>query len=247
MAWTKPELITPTWPAPANVKAVCSTRAGGGSVGPYLSLNLGGHMGDTAQAVSYNRQLFQTMAAMPSQPVWLTQTHSTTCLSLSSATPENTEADASFSRQSGLVCAVMTADCLPILLCNRAGTEVAAVHAGWRGLCNGVIENSLQLFSQPADCLAWLGPAISQAAFEVGDEVRAAFIKHNPAAASAFIATSHGKWLADLYLLARQRLANFGVTAVYGGDHCTYRQSDTFFSYRRDGQTGRMASAIWLE
>ncbi|KKO45554.1 hypothetical protein WG68_09195 [Arsukibacterium ikkense] len=243
----RPELIAPTWPAPANVKAVCSTRAGGGSTGPYLSLNLGGHVGDAAEAVSHNRQLFQTMAAMPGQPAWLNQTHSTRCINLSSVVTDDLNADASFSRQPGRVCAVMTADCLPVLLCNRAGTEVAAVHAGWRGLCDGVLENTLQLFSQPSDCLAWLGPAISQAAFEVGSEVRAAFIKQDPAAASAFIAGKQGKWQADLYRLARQRLARCGVSAVYGGDYCTYQQPNDFFSYRRDGQTGRMASAIWLE
>lgn len=242
-----PDLLTPGWPAPANVKAVCSTRAGGCSAGPYQSLNLGGHVGDSAQAVSHNRQLFQAMAAMPDQPVWLNQTHSTRCITLLSTTPDNVDADASFSRQPGLVCTVMTADCLPILICNRAGTEIAAVHAGWRGLCDGIIENTLQLFSQPADCMAWLGPAISQAAFEVGDEVRQAFINQDPAAAVAFIAGSEGKWLGDLYMLARQRLANFGVSAIYGGNYCTYSQRSEFFSYRRDGQTGRMASAIWLE
>ena len=243
----KPELITPAWPAPANVKAVSSTRAGGCSTGPYCSLNLGNHVGDDAAVVSHNRQLFYTKAMMPAQPVWLNQTHSTRCITLTRTVTDDINADASFSRQSGLVCTVMTADCLPLLLCSKDGTEVAAVHAGWRGLCDGVIENTLQLFSRPADCLAWLGPAISQRAFEVGPEVRTAFIRQDPAASSAFIAAKQDKWLADLYLLARQRLAHCGVTAVYGGEHCTYQQAADFFSYRRDGQTGRMATAIWLE
>ncbi len=240
-------MLTPSWPVSVNVKAVSSTRAGGCSGGPFQSLNLGNHVGDDPTAVSRNRQLFQTTAKMPGQPVWLNQTHSTHCVVLGSDVTATLDADASFSRQPGLICTVMTADCLPLLLCNQAGTEVAAVHAGWRGLCNGVIENTLQLFSRPADCLAWLGPAISQGAFEVGAEVRAAFIQQEPAAGSAFIAGEQGKWLADLYLLARQRLARCGVTAVYGGECCTYLQSHDFFSYRRDGQTGRMATAIWLE
>jgi len=245
-------VITPDWPAPANVKAVCSTRAGGCSVGPFHSLNLGSHVGDDALAVNRNRQLLQSIAQMPGQPAWLNQTHSSRCITLSAGSDytsdsDDRDADASFSRHSGLVCAVMTADCLPVLICNQAGTEIAAVHAGWRGLCNGVIENTMRLFSQPASCLAWLGPAISQPVFEVGGEVRAAFMQQDPAAASAFIATEQDKWLADLYLLARQRLVGVGVRAVYGGDYCTYRQTADFFSYRRDGQTGRMAAAIWLE
>ncbi|SNY46578.1 conserved hypothetical protein [Arsukibacterium tuosuense] len=242
-----PELLTPAWPAPVNVKAVSSTRPGGCSVGPFHSLNLGNHVGDDPAAVSYNRKLFQAIAKMPGQPGWLNQTHSTRCVTLSSGVTKAVNADASFSQQPGLVCTVMTADCLPLLICNQAGTEVAAVHAGWRGLCDGVIENTLKLFSHPANCLAWLGPAISQAAFEVGAEVRAAFMQQDPAAGRAFVAGEQGKWQADLYLLARQRLARCGVTAVYGGEHCTYQQARDFFSYRRDGQTGRMATAIWLE
>ncbi|MDX1677133.1 peptidoglycan editing factor PgeF [Arsukibacterium sp.] len=240
-------MLIPAWPAPVNVKAVCSTRSGGCSVGSYASLNLGSHVGDDPRLVSCNRQLFQTAAQMPGQPVWLNQTHSTRCIRLSGDNHDASDADASFSQQSGIICTVMTADCLPVLICNQAGTEVAAVHAGWRGLCNGIIENTLQQFSQPASCLAWLGPAISQSAFEVGNEVREAFTQQQSIAADAFIATKQGKWLADLYLLARQRLARAGLSAVYGGDYCTYRQAADFFSYRRDGQTGRMAAAIWLE
>lgn len=240
-------MITPDWPAPANVKAVCSTRAGGCSKGPYHSLNLGDHVGDDAWAVSHNRQLFQTMAKMPGQPRWLNQTHSNQCITLLSGKAQASSADASFTDQPGLVCTVMTADCLPVLICNEAGTEIAAIHAGWRGLCDGVIENTMRMFSQPASCLAWLGPAISQPAFEIGAEVRAAFILQDPEAASAFIAGEQDKWLADLYLLARQRLARSGVTRTYGGQYCTYQQSADFFSYRRDGRTGRMAAAIWLE
>ncbi len=214
---------------------------------PFHSLNVGNHVGDTPSAVSDNRQRLQTFAAMPGQPVWLNQTHSTRCLRLTAAINNNLNADASFSQIPGVICTVMTADCLPLLICNQQGTEVAAVHAGWRGLCDGIIENTLQLFSQPTACLAWLGPAISQPAFEVGEEVRAAFIRQDPGAAAAFVPGDTSKWFADLYMLARQRLARCGVSAVYGGDFCTYGQPAEFFSYRRDGITGRMASAIWLE
>ncbi|MAD74333.1 MAG: hypothetical protein CML20_05985 [Rheinheimera sp.] len=262
MEWTKPELtkseligselikselIKPAWPAPANVNAFSSTRRGGFSEGPFQSLNLGDHVGDCADTVRRNRQQFQCEAAMPGQPVWLNQTHSTQCITLSSPAVTVGNADASFSRQSGLICTVMTADCLPILICNQQGSEVAAVHAGWRGLCNGIIENSVQLFSQPEACMAWLGPAISQHAFEVGAEVRAAFVRQDPDAAAAFIPGASGKWFADLYSLARQRLVRCGINDIYGAEHCTYQQTSTFFSYRRDGQTGRMATAIWLD
>ncbi|HAW93999.1 MULTISPECIES: peptidoglycan editing factor PgeF [unclassified Arsukibacterium] len=243
----KSELIKPAWPAPANVKAISSTRHGGYSAGPFHSLNLGNHVGDSADAVRRNRQQFQTNAAMPGQPVWLNQTHSTHCISLSSVAITNCDADASFSVQPGLICTVMTADCLPVLICNRQGTEVAAIHAGWRGLCNGIIENTLQLFSRPDDCMAWLGPAISQQAFEVGADVRAAFMQQDPGAGAAFVPGVSGKWFADLYLLARQRLTASGIHAIYGAEYCTYQQTADFFSYRRDGQTGRMATAIWLD
>ncbi|WP_372625686.1 peptidoglycan editing factor PgeF [Arsukibacterium sp.] len=241
------ELIKPVWPAPENVKAISSTRHGGYSEGLFQSLNLGEHVGDCVEAVRRNRQQFQSKAGMPGQPVWLNQTHSTRCITLSSSAVTSGNADASFSRQSGLICTVMTADCLPILICNQQGTEVAAVHAGWRGLCDGIIENTVQLFSQPQACMAWLGPAISQHAFEVGAEVRAAFMRQDPHAGAAFIPGASGKWFADLYLLARQRLARCGITNIYGAEHCTYQQTSTFFSYRRDGQTGRMATAIWLD
>lgn len=240
-------MFTPAWPAPANVKAVSSSRKGGESDGLFQSLNLGTHVGDSVDVVTRNRLLFQTQAAMPGQPVWLNQTHGTRCITLSSGDISDINADASFSRQPGLICAVMTADCLPIVICNRLGTEVAAVHAGWRGLCNGIIENTLQMFTQPVDCMAWLGPAISQHHFEVGAEVRTAFIEQEPEAAAAFIPGEAGKWFADLYLLARQRLTRRGINAIYGADHCTYQQNTDFFSYRRDGQTGRMATAIWLD
>lgn len=239
-------LLLPDWPAPANVHAVCSTRLGGCSTGAFASLNLGSHVGDEPARVTQNRSQYQQAAALPAAPVWLNQVHGTAVATLSANSTAGITADAAVSRQPGVVATVMTADCLPLLLCDSDGTQVAAVHAGWRGLCDGIIETTLAHFKRPAEVLVYLGPAISQAAFEVGSEVRDAFIKHDPAAAQAFICGKAGKYQADLYQLARQRLAACGVRQIYGGSYCTYQHSELFFSYRRDGQTGRMASSIWL-
>lgn len=252
MAWTTfnpvqaNSLILPDWPAPANVRAVCSSRLGGHSTGPYASLNLGQHVADDPLLVAKNRHLYQQQAQMPTAPLWLNQVHGTEVALLSSQSQADITADASVTGQAGIVATVMTADCLPLLMCDNAGTQVAAVHAGWRGLSQGVIEATLAHFATLSQVMVYLGPAISQAAFEVGPEVRAAFVAHNPAAEQAFIAGSNGKWLADLYLLARQRLQAAGVNRIYGGQYCSYQQAELFFSYRRDGQTGRMASSIWL-
>lgn len=242
-------LLIPNWPAPATVCAVSSTRLGGASQAPFASFNLGDHVGDAAITVAQNRQTFQTLAKMPAAPVWLQQVHGTAVVKLddnlsASAVPI---ADAAYSQQLGKVCVVMTADCLPLLICDKAGTQVAAVHAGWRGLAAGVIEQTLQHFkAKPADLMVWLGPAIGAQAFEVGAEVRTAFVAQHAAATAAFHVCTPGKYLADIYLLARIRLAQYGISAIYGGEYCTYQQTEQFFSYRRDGQTGRMASAIWL-
>ncbi len=237
--------IVPDWPAPANVKALSTTRAGGVGVAPFDSLNLGTHVGDDPAAVAANRARLR--ALLPAEPCWLNQVHGTAVVDL--ATEHGVpDADAAVSRTPGAVCVVMTADCLPVLLCDRAGTVVGAAHAGGRGLQGGVIEAAVRAMNVPAgELMAWLGPAIGPAAFEVGDEVRAAFVADDPAAACAFRpAGPAGKWLADLYLLARQRLAALGVTAVHGGDSCTFTEAERFFSYRRDGRTGRMASLVWL-
>lgn len=239
-------LIVPDWPAPANVRAVCSTRLGGCSTGPYASLNVGQHVADEPQRVTQNRQHYQQQASMPAVPLWLNQVHGTQVAILSSLSQPGITADASVTREPGVVATVMTADCLPLLLCDNAGTQVAAVHAGWRGLSQGVIEATLAHFAILSEVMVYLGPAISQAAFEVGPEVRATFVAHDPAAEQAFIAGDNGKWLADLYLLARQRLHAAGVCRIYGGQYCSYKQAELFFSYRRDGQTGRMANSIWL-
>lgn len=237
--------IVPAWPAPANVRALSTTRAGGVGVAPFDSLNLGTHVGDDPAAVSANRARLR--ALLPAEPCWLNQVHGTAVVDAATA-PGVPDADGAISRRPGAVCVVMTADCLPVLLCDRAGTVVGAAHAGWRGLQGGVIEATTRAMGVPAgDLMAWLGPAIGPAAFEVGDEVRAAFVAGDPAAAAAFRpAGPAGKWLADLYLLARQRLAALGITRVYGGDACTFTEATRFFSYRREGRTGRMASLVWL-
>jgi YfiH family protein len=256
--------IVPDWPAPTRVRCLLTTRHGGVSQGAYASLNLGNHVGDDAQAVAENRA--RLVAKLPVAPKWLQQVHGTTVLDasvLTAALPAP-EADALLARQAGEVCAVLTADCLPVLLCDKAGTVVAAVHAGWRGLQAGVLERAIAAMACPGDqLLAYLGPAIGPEAFEVGDDVRDAFITGNRDAAAAFkVLSSKGntpcaarpmenksaseKWLANIYLLARQGLARLGVDAVYGGDYCTVREAERFFSYRRDGITGRMAALIWL-
>ncbi|PKM45838.1 MAG: peptidoglycan editing factor PgeF [Gammaproteobacteria bacterium HGW-Gammaproteobacteria-1] len=236
------DLILPTWPAPPNVHACATTRAGGVSTEPYASLNLGDHVGDDPAAVAENRARLCRELALPAEPLWLTQVHGTAV-----AEGAGGCADASVAFGPGTVCTVMTADCLPLLLCDRAGTRVAAVHAGWRGLLAGVIEAAVARLDTPgAELLVWLGPAIGPDAFEVGEEVRAAFLAEDGGAAGAFRPSPAGRWLADIYALARRRLARCGVNAVYGGELCTYHDAERFYSYRRDGVTGRMASLIWL-
>lgn len=236
--------IIPDWPAPARVKAIQTTRQGGVSIAPYDSLNFGGHVGDSPLAVERNRILLNKL--LPSEPVWLEQIHGTLVANADRASCQP-QADACIARHRAAVCVVMTADCLPVLLCDAQGSVVGAAHAGWRGLRDGVIETTvLAMGVAPQSLMAWLGPAISQEAFEVGEEVRAAFVAIQPQAASAFIAGQSGKWLADIYALARLRLNALGVTQIYGGGRCTYREREQFFSYRRDGVTGRMGTFIWL-
>lgn len=244
------EFIVPDWPAPANVRALVTTRHGGVSVGPYTSFNLGDHVGDNPAAVAENRRILR--ARLPAVPVWLKQVHGKQCCDASACSNakgnQPPEADAAYSRKPGVVCAVLTADCLPILLCDEDGTVVAAAHAGWRGLAAGVIESTVAAMGVPGEnLLAWLGPAIGPQQFEVGGEVRDTFSAHDPQAARAFAARPNGKWLCDIYLLARQRLAGLGVCRIAGADFCTVSDTERFFSYRHDGVTGRMASLIWLD
>ena len=258
----KLEFIIPNWPAPANVHALQTKRSGGYSLAPYDSLNFGMHVKDNPIHVAKNRQLLSDY--VPSEPVWLNQTHSTNIINAGVVDAAQTscivDADASFSTQKNVVCVVMTADCLPVLLCDKAGTIVIAVHAGWRGLCDGAIEASIDAACRaaqimPADLMAWLGPAIGPNAFEVGAELRDQFIMQDGQAEAAFKPHKNdkqeqNKWLANIYQIAAQRLNNCGVSQVYGGgiesDFCTFTQKEQFFSYRRDGVTGRMASLIWL-
>lgn len=234
------------WPAPANVKTLVSTRNGGVSQAPYSSLNVGGHVGDRPENVARNREIVQ--AAVPVPPAYLNQTHSSIVLPAADVPGSTPEADASFDRTGRAACAVMTADCLPVLLCDRAGTVVAAAHAGWRGLAGGILQNTVAAMQgDPGEIMAYLGPAIGPDAFEVGEDVREAFCHLHSAAENAFEGIGGGKYLADIYTLARQILRREGVNLIYGGTHCTVLERDTFFSYRRDGQTGRMVSMIWLE
>ena len=237
--------IIPDWPAPKQVRTLQTTRLGGVSSTPYDSLNLGDHVGDAPLAVAHNRMLLNTL--LPSEPVWLEQAHGTLVANADHASclPQ---ADACIARHRAAVCVVMTADCLPVLLCDKQGSVVGAAHAGWKGLAAGVIEATVQAMDvAPQNLMAWLGPAISQDAFEVGDEVRAAFIAAQPQALEAFIPGQNGKWFADIYTLARLRLNALGITQIYGGGYCTYRERERFFSYRRDGATGRMGTFIWLD
>jgi polyphenol oxidase len=250
---SKPEahLIVPPWPAPANIKTLITTRHGGVSTAPYDSLNLGMHVGDDLSAVAENRRRLQLH--LPHAPAWLRQVHGTHVLRAESIANsgllEEVGADASHTSATGLPCAVMIADCLPVLFCDQAGTQVAAAHAGWRGLCAGVIENTVTaMAADPQSLMAYLGPAIGPEKFEVGSEVRDAFIAVDARAASAFKPRpANGKFLADIYMLARQRLARAGVEQVYGGDFCTVTETARFYSYRREGKTGRMAALIWRE
>ena len=236
--------IVPDWEAPPSVKSLITTRHGGVSLSPFDSLNLGDHVNDDPHAVAQNRLILRQL--LPAEPLWLKQVHGIRVANADRPS-ENAEADASVAHEKNSVCVVMTADCLPVLLCNDAGTVVGAAHAGWRGLVSGVIERSVAAMTVPPDSImAYLGPAIGPAAFEVGDEVRFAFMAHDPAAQQAFLPHGPGKWLADIYLLARQRLNALGVMRIYGGDFCTYSDKNRFFSYRRDGATGRMAALIWM-
>ncbi len=242
-------LLIPHWPAPANVRAYSTTRLGGISQSPYASLNLGMHVGDSPLAVEHNRRRLEVLGGLPASPHWLEQVHGTDVVVIQGSDDNlgtSPRADAAYTGVSGHVCAVMTADCLPVLFCDRAGHEVAAAHAGWRGLCAGILERTLARFqSDPADIIAWLGPAIGPQAFEVGPEVREAFVSLDARADEAFIPRGE-KYFADIYHLARLRLLNAGVRQIFGGDRCTVTESSTFFSYRRDGITGRMASLVWL-
>ena len=235
--------IVADWPAPDGIVAGTTTRSGGVSDGVFASLNLGDHVGDDPVRVAENRRRFVAGCGLPEEPDWLTQVHGTAVRVPGSTAPA--EADAAIACEPGATVAVLTADCLPILLCARDGGEIAAVHAGWRGLAAGIVDATLaNMDTAPGQLLAWFGPAISQPAFEVGDEVRAAFIARDGGAEGCFVGNARGRWQADLYALARRQLEAAGVGAIHGGELCTVADGERFFSYRRDGQCGRMATFI---
>ena len=240
--------IVPDCPAPANVCALATTRSGGVSAGAYATMNLGRGGRDDPAAVAENRRRFERF--LPARPISLAQVHGAAVATLDRATTGSPTADAAVTREAGVVCAILTADCLPVLLTDRAGSAVGIAHAGWRGLAAGVLEatvDALARLGADADALlAWFGPAIGPAAFEVGADVHAAFCDTDPGAAVCFAPDRPGKWRADLYGLARRRLARVGVDRVHGGGYCTYADATRFFSYRRERDSGRMATAVWL-
>lgn len=247
--------LRPDWPAPAHVHALVTTRQGGCSTAPFDSLNLGDHVGDDPQRVAANRhalELALNQLAPAQSPQWLKQVHGVQVITPASNPVQREEqileADAATTTEMGVPLTVMTADCLPVFFTDEQGSCIAVAHAGWRGLCDGVLEKTVAEFPHAQQVMAWLGPAIGPLAFEVGDDVRSAFIAIDAHAAQAFkpVPEKPGHWLADLYVLARQRLASVGVTQVSGGTHCTWTESASFFSYRREGRTGRMASVIWM-
>ncbi len=239
--------ISATWPAPKHVRALTTTRTGGLSSGAYQSFNLGDHVGDDPHAVKMNRALLRQTFKLPAEPVWLKQVHGVDVVNAEKV-EAGTIADGAYTDKRNVVLAVLTADCLPVFLCDRDGTEIGIVHAGWRGLASGVVEAGLRAMGAPRHhLLAHLGPAIGAQAYEVGDDVRQEFVRHEAEASRAFSATGEGKWLVNMVELTRMRLHAFGITQVTGGEHCTYREPERFFSYRRDGACGRMASLIWIE
>ncbi len=241
----KEKWIPADWSAAAGVVAGTTLRSGGVSTGTFASFNLGAYTDDDANAVRENRDRFSSLCGLPSEPRWLRQVHGNKVI-VEPPSGDVPEADAAITRKSGVVCAVLTADCLPVILSSVDGAELAVAHAGWRGLAGGVLEATVQaMLEEPANLLAWLGPAISQRVFEVGSEVREQFLAHDPAAADCFAANERGRWQADLYGLARMRLASIGIDQVSGGEYCTFSEPERFFSYRRDGACGRMASFVF--
>jgi len=248
------QILKPEWPAPPGVRAAFALRSGGVSAPPFDSLNLGAHVGDEAEAVAENRRRLRTQLRLPEEPAWMEQVHGIDVLDLDAlahggAARGIVTADAAHTRRAGRICTVQVADCLPVLLAARDGSAVAAAHAGWRGLAAGVLEATVQALAvEPGQLIGWLGPGIGAAHFEVGEDVRRAFVTHDAAAAAAaFTSNQRGRWQCNLAALARARLAALGVAAVFGGEWCTYADAARFFSYRRDGRCGRMAALIWKE
>lgn len=242
------QYVAPDWRTERQVSAAVTLRTGGVSAAPFDSLNLGTPGDDAPGAVAENRRRVRDHFGLPSEPVWLSQYHSAEVIDLDSADlSAPPRADAAVTRRAGPVCAIRIADCMPVLLAEERGTVIGAAHAGWRGLAGGVIEATVNAMGvAPARLLAWLGPTIAQPNFEVGDDVRTAFVERHAAADEAFVRNTRGRWQCDLYLLARQRLAALGITRITGGEWDTYADRERFYSYRRDGRTGRMTALIWI-
>ncbi|HEX5206553.1 MAG TPA: peptidoglycan editing factor PgeF [Steroidobacteraceae bacterium] len=248
MTISKPDFIVPDWPSPAGIRAAFTLRAGGVSLPPFDTFNIGAHVGDDPNAIAGNRARLREHLALPAEPLWLQQVHGQRVVDLDRQTSRDSfgPADAAVTRSSGRVCAIQVADCMPVLFAAKDGSVVGAAHAGWRGLAAGVLESTVLAMKVPAgELIAWMGPAIGPAHFEVGEEVRTAFLAADSGASAAFAANERGRWQCDLYALAGRRLAALGVSAVHGGGWCTYADAGRFFSYRRDGRCGRMAALIW--
>ena len=242
-------LLEFSWKLPGGVRAAFTTRQGGVSVAPWDSFNVGAHVGDAQESVAANRARLKSLLSLPAEPAWLSQVHGVAVHDLDSTPGGGIEtADAAVARERGRVCAIMVADCLPVLFATRDGARIGAAHAGWRGLASGVLENTVRALGVPGEPLtAWLGPAISREHFEVGDEVREEFVAADAGAAGAFERNTRGRWQADLVALARRRLGALGITDVSGGEWCTFADRARFFSHRRDGKGGRMVALIWRE
>jgi hypothetical protein len=240
--------ITPDWPAPARVRALATLRCGGVSTGPYSSLNLATHVGDESTDVQRNRALLREQAHLPAEPIWLEQVHGTTVWNAEAETASPPTADAAVAHSNRRICTILTADCLPVLFCDLDGTWVGAAHAGWRGLAGGVLSETVKaIAAPPSRIIAWLGPAIEQSAFEVGDEVRDQFLARSARHAVAFERNERDRWQANIYALARLELVSLGIAGIYGGGFNVFADTDRFYSYRREKQTGRMAAMVWLE
>ncbi len=234
------------WPAPKHVRAGTSIRIGGFSKKPYNELNLAQHVGDSTDHVKKNRDTLIYYLGLQSEPIWLNQTHSSEIILLDT-NPENRNADGSVATKQNKICTVMTADCVPVLFCNEDGTKIAAIHAGWKGICGGIIENAIKSFPEPETILVWIGPCISSEHYEVGRDVYETCLNHSNLIENAFKQTTEGHWHCDLVEITKILLKNAGVGAIYECNLCTYKMDDLFFSYRRDGVTGRTASMIWME
>jgi len=249
---TSLHLITPDWPAPSQVRAIVTTRKGGYSVSPYDSFNLGEYTDDDVKAVRLNRRKLEAHIGIPNIR-WIKQVHGVDVIDVYKSDSSNTlEADGCYTESVNQVCAIVTADCLPILICNREGSRVAALHAGWRGLANGIIETGLNRSGiPPEDALVWFGPSIGVEAYQVGEDLRQVFMSTgrytDEAIYSNFVSSGDNKYMCNLIGLARAELATLGVKDVYGGNHCTYSEPGSFYSYRRDGDTGRFASLVWID